>query len=724
MKVDEESLTTLLPTPALRAELALLVALCTDEIRRNVLSNFPEPAGLDASASRTTSPPLALLDGDLINFIEEETIRLDTAEQRQRERDRFLASPQMQGMKRATLSFFDTWRLSFLRRVGEVLNVSAQVVRQRRAEYNAKADREAHMRRTQFITDSKDGSTPATGLITIPIIPTSLSQLEEAKRSKILLCVLLLALSLEHYAAHSRILLQIVTASLRLPPSSLSDLESTVSCGLLSTAANMSAEESTKNEAAKNASGRRWKVGLATVAGAALIGVTGGLAAPFLAAGIGTVMGGLGLSIPLIGGYLGAMAGSSILIGGLFGSYGGRMTGRMMEKYAKEVEDFSFVPVGGTPSQRGEPTSARDLGEAEQSSHKLRVAIGISGWVVDESDITAPWQVFRSSTIEPFALRWELSSLRELGISISKVLKSYAWSAAKLELLRRTIFASLFAGLWPLGLLKIARVLDNPYSVAKARSDKAGRVLAEALMQKVQGERPVTLVGYSLGARVIYQALQALAEQNAFGLVESVVLIGLPAPCEEQDWRKARAVVAGRVINVFSQEDYILGFLYRTSSLQYGIAGLQAVGGVDQIENYDATELMGGRGHAYYRCAVGQILRQIGIEDIDLADVEQEELATSDNQIEAGVADLIPTDDLLSANELPDNWVEQVAEKPRDEASVVQDVTHRASDQIGKERIQKRREQVRSITPESENESDEDVGQRIAMIDLDPEPIL
>ena len=74
------------------------------------------------------------------------------------------------------------------------------------------------------------------------------------------------------------------------------------------------------------------------------MGVTGGLAAPFLAAGIGTVMGGLGLGIPLTGGYLGAMAGSSILLGGLLGSYGGRMTGKMMGKDGKEVEDFSFVP--------------------------------------------------------------------------------------------------------------------------------------------------------------------------------------------------------------------------------------------------------------------------------------------------------------------------------------------------------------------------------------------
>lgn len=213
--------------------------------------------------------------------------------------------------------------------------------------------------------------------------------------------------SLERYAAHSCVLLQIVAVSLHIPSSVLPELESTVSYGLLSTAANMSAAESTKKAADNDAVGRRWKVGIATVADAALIGVTGGLAAPFLAAGIGTVMGGLGLSIPSVGGYLGAMAGSNILIGGLFGSYGRKMTGRLMKKYAKEVEDFNFVPLKEGLRRKGEIELEGVLGEAEQSSHKLCVAIGVSGWVVDDSDIIAPWQVFSSSTIEPFALQWE-----------------------------------------------------------------------------------------------------------------------------------------------------------------------------------------------------------------------------------------------------------------------------------------------------------------------------
>jgi hypothetical protein len=170
--------------------------------------------------------------------------------------------------------------------------------------------------------------------------------------------------------------------------------------------------------------------------------------------------------------------------------------------------------------------------------------------------------------------------------------------------------------------LKIASVLDNPFSVAVARSDKAGEVLAHALISKVQGERPVTLVGYSLGARVIYSCLLELAEQNAFGLVESVVLMGAPTPSDSSAWRRIRAVVSARVINVYSTEDFILGFLYRTSKAQLGVAGLQEVKGVYGIQNVDMSLLV--TGHNRYRYLVGVILRRIGFEDVDAEQVEEQ----------------------------------------------------------------------------------------------------
>jgi hypothetical protein len=323
-------------------------------------------------------------------------------------------------------------------------------------------------------------------------------------------------------------------------------------------------------------------------------------------------MGGLGLGATAAAGYLGTLASSSVLVGGLFGAYGARMTGRAMDDYAREVEDFAFISIH-------EHLRPRKL---DKEYRRLRVAIAISGWLTSKEEVVSPWRYIDSST-EGFALRYELEAMLKLGNSMETFVKSYAWSYAKGQIIKRTVFGALSAGLWPLGLLKVASVLDNPFSVAKYRADKAGEVLADALINKVQGERPVTLVGYSLGARLIFSCLLTLAKRNAFGLIENVALLGAPTPSDAAEWRKMRSVVSGRVVNVFSTNDYILAFLYRTSSIQLGVAGLQPVMGVHGVQNIDVSEVVSG--HLRYRYLTGSILRKIGFEDTDLAEIEREE---------------------------------------------------------------------------------------------------
>lgn len=61
---------------------------------------------------------------------------------------------------------------------------------------------------------------------------------------------------------------------------------------------------------------------------------------------------------------------------------------------------------------------------------------------------------------------------------------------------------------WPTGLLGLASVIDNPWGVCCRRSAQVGKQLAEVLLSREQGYRPVTLIGYSLGARVIYYCLK------------------------------------------------------------------------------------------------------------------------------------------------------------------------------------------------------------------------
>ncbi|KAI9688004.1 MAG: hypothetical protein M1820_010345 [Bogoriella megaspora] len=612
---EDASLDTALNTPALRTELALLIALSTDSMRRDLTTQF------DYGHSRDSAPAT---ENNLIDF-DPPSRKSDKAQAHSvMDENDF----ELQALRRTALTSFDKWQISVLRRVGEVLNVRSEAVRKGRAAARQKAEAKVRADSDEAYLDwanGEDAVRAAKGPKTESCsesfgyyepLDTLLARFAEDKRILILDSVLLLLLSLEQYTAYSRVLLQRLTTSLQLAPGVLSIQESKASETLLATAAaSMSSDESTKRAAASNEASRRWKVGLATFAGAAVIGITGGLAAPLLAAGAGAIMGGLGLGA--IASLLGPLATNMVLVGGLFGAYGGRMTGNLMDKYEKEVDDFKFIPVRRPKTADNAGNEApENLGyhtiqdKTQQKQHKLRVTIGISGYLNKPSEVIAPWRVLNAETLEPFALRYELDVLLRLGESLISVLRAYAWDFAKFRLLTLVV-----AGLWPLGLLRMANVLDNPFAIAKARADKAGRVLADALIHKAQGERPVTLIGYSIGARVIFACLKELAEQNAFGLVESVVMMGAPTGTNHVQWRKARAVVSGKMVNVFSQEDYMLAFMHRASSGQIQVAGLQPVNNVSNVLNVDVTELV--KGHTRYRHLIGEILRKIGFEDLD-----------------------------------------------------------------------------------------------------------
>jgi surfactin synthase thioesterase subunit len=98
-------------------------------------------------------------------------------------------------------------------------------------------------------------------------------------------------------------------------------------------------------------------------------------------------------------------------------------------------------------------------------------------------------------------------------------------------------------------LTKLGYLIDNPWSNALDRAKAAGLILADVLAKKQMGARPITLVGFSLGARVIYYALLELHRQKAFGLVQNVYMIGAPVSPSRKNWLQARAMVAGRFVN-------------------------------------------------------------------------------------------------------------------------------------------------------------------------------
>jgi hypothetical protein len=175
---------------------------------------------------------------------------------------------------------------------------------------------------------------------------------------------------------------------------------------------------------------------------------------------------------------------------------------------------------------------------------------------------------------------------------------------------------------WAPPILKQLYV-DNPWMNAKALAVKTGAVLGQLLAQRVFGTRPITLTGYSLGSLVIFEALKylaALPPSQSMHLVQDVYLFGLPAPTDARTWASIRRVVAGRLVNGYCEQDYVLAVLSRASDASWNVAGLGPVA-VKGVENVDCQ---GVEGHLKWRGRIGKCLQDCGAPGVNAAEVEKQ----------------------------------------------------------------------------------------------------
>ncbi|KAI1118172.1 DUF726-domain-containing protein [Nemania sp. NC0429] len=447
-----------------------------------------------------------------------------------------------------------------------------------------------------------------------PPMYTALRGLPKEKRALILHTMLLMLLGLDQYPTYSRIALIKLATAMEVPTYVLLRDEHRVSLALANIIKGISAEEVAQKRAEEGRP-KRWRINGNHNLSA--LGFSDNLAEPLIAAGIGTVFGGLGVSTSVTATLLGGIgaAGSTVAVGTLFGLYGARQGGKTMDAYAKDIQDFALIPVHSSP--QSELLDPKDMPAEDR---RMRVIIGISGWTTEENDFQYPWKAFGKLN-EVYSLRWELEAQSKFGAALQTVMKSTAWNTAKKDTARRNVFTSLQTAHWPEALIKASKVMDNPWTVAMVRAEKTGLVLAEILTNKVQGERAVSLVGYGLGARVIYACLTSMSEKRAFGIVENVVLFGAPCPSEIRVWAAMKSVVTGRLVNVYSKNDYILGFLYRTCAWNFGIAGLQPIQGVPRVENVDLSDDISN--HLHYQYHIGHVLQRLRWEDSDLDEINK-----------------------------------------------------------------------------------------------------
>ncbi|KAK7252945.1 hypothetical protein RIF29_37261 [Crotalaria pallida] len=406
------------------------------------------------------------------------------------------------------------------------------------------------------------------------------------------------------YDARHRVALRLLATWLDIKWAKMEAIETIVASSAM---AFIKEQESNKEETqSKESSWDKWKrggiIGAAAVTGGALMAITGGLAAPAIAAGLGALAPTLGTLIPVIGatGFAAAAsaAGSvagSVAVAASFGAAGAGLTGSKMARRVGSVDEFEFKPIGENHNQG-----------------ILAVEILVSGFVFEEDDFIRPWEG-QNDNLEKYALQWESKNL----ISVSTAIQDWLTSRIAMELMKQgamlTVMSALLTALaWPAALLAATDFIDSTWTIAIDRSDKAGKLLAEVLLGGLQGNRPVTLVGYSLGARVIFKCLEFLAEtESSAELVERVVLLGAPIAIMDENWEAARKMVAGRFVNVYSRNDWMLGVAFRASLLSQGLAGIQSVD-IPGIQNVDVTDHI--EGHSSYLWATQQILDQLELD--------------------------------------------------------------------------------------------------------------
>lgn len=157
----------------------------------------------------------------------------------------------------------------------------------------------------------------------------------------------------------------------------------------------------------------------------------------------------------------------------------------------------------------------------------------------------------------------------------------------------QTVFAALASAVaLPAALIAASSVIDNPWGVVMNSAKKAGMELAIALLSRTQGSRPVTLVGNSFGATVIFEALVHMATcKHHDGILQDVILFGAPVTGAAKGWNAVTHLIAGRLINFYSSKDTMLAVMMRGIDVSKWIAGVHGIDS-SRAHNLDLTSMI------------------------------------------------------------------------------------------------------------------------------------
>ncbi|SFL22841.1 Protein of unknown function [Rhodanobacter glycinis] len=326
----------------------------------------------------------------------------------------------------------------------------------------------------------------------------------------------------------------------------------------------------------------------AVIGGVVVIGLTAGAAAPEIAAILGNAgllgAASTGTAISTLSGAaltsasLSAIgSGGVLLITASGAALGGTLGGVVSSKYAGEIKDFNII---------------KEAGDCNNS------VLFVNGFLNQAQDNLDDWRdgagrIFKGYTL--YLATWESKTLASLGGLFAGGASKAALSGVAIKAASRATKKA--AGKFnPLGAATIAAdVIGNDWHTAMVKAAMTGVLLADIMSRTP--EKQYTLVGHSLGCRVIYYALEALSTRAAKPVIRDVILLGGAVGADDElGWRKATEAVSGKIYNCFSGRDGVLSLAYKgANALSSDPIGLRPISYQTQkIVNFDCTEFIGG----------------------------------------------------------------------------------------------------------------------------------
>jgi hypothetical protein len=327
---------------------------------------------------------------------------------------------------------------------------------------------------------------------------------------------------------------------------------------------------------------------LAWAAGPALggaLGAVGGLSgAAASSAGLALIGGG-----SLAAGGLGMAGGLAILsvvgagVGGTLGAY-------VAGQHLSDVDGFEIYKV---------------------RSGKKPAIITVNGFLTERGEAHEAWTSGIDKNYpdhEWYHVEWEAKNLAHLGAFAgvgvgTEVLKQGLIKAAEVA----TKAAAKVLGT-PAAIAQLVSLSTNPWHVAMIKAEKTGVLLADILERCDRSK--FILIGHSLGCRVIYSCLQALATTKKKRVAGVHLFAGAVHNDDEKEkyWKAAAGSLApgAKIRNYHSDADHVLRFMYTVGTFFQSVPiGRHPIGRVAGISNHDCSALK--LGHMDYKKRLHEI---------------------------------------------------------------------------------------------------------------------